>query len=348
MCATGSMSRITRARWSTAVLDGAVGETYCIGGRNEKTNLDVVETICALMDELAPNAKIGARKSLITFVADRPGHDLRYAIDAGKIASELGWEPRETFETGLRKTVEWYLANRELVGAHPLAASIAASGWESLRDPGVRRQRPARPGAGAGERRARSAARRARARRGRHRGCGAVRDAIARHQPALVVNAAAYTKVDLAETRGRGGAAGNEIGPAVLGEACAAAGIPLVHISTDYVFDGTKPTRLCGDRSGRAARRLRAQQGGRRARAARRDAAPCDPAHVLGLRRVRPQLPQDHAAARGDARRAAHRRRPARLPDLDARSRRRDPVDRAAADRRRGRLGHLSFRRHRA
>ena len=96
----------------TAVLDGAVGATYCIGGRNEKTNLDVVETICALMDELAPNAKLGARASLINFVADRPGHDLRYAIDAAKISSELGWEPRETFESGLRKTVEWYLANR--------------------------------------------------------------------------------------------------------------------------------------------------------------------------------------------------------------------------------------------
>jgi dTDP-glucose 4,6-dehydratase len=96
----------------TAVLDGAVGATYCIGGRNEKTNLAVVETICALMDELAPSGRIGPRKSLINFVADRPGHDLRYAIDAGKISAELGWEPRETFESGLRKTVEWYLANR--------------------------------------------------------------------------------------------------------------------------------------------------------------------------------------------------------------------------------------------
>ncbi|MEA2870279.1 MAG: dTDP-glucose 4,6-dehydratase, partial [Hyphomicrobiales bacterium] len=94
------------------VLGGAVGETYCIGGRNEKTNLDVVEAICALMDELAPSSKIGPRKSLINFVPDRPGHDLRYAIDAGKIASDLGWEPRETFESGLRKTAEWYLDNR--------------------------------------------------------------------------------------------------------------------------------------------------------------------------------------------------------------------------------------------
>jgi dTDP-glucose 4,6-dehydratase len=94
------------------VLDGTVGQTYCIGGRNEKTNLEVVETICALMDELAPDARIGPRRSLIDFVADRPGHDLRYAIDARKISADLGWEPHETFETGLRKTVEWYLANR--------------------------------------------------------------------------------------------------------------------------------------------------------------------------------------------------------------------------------------------
>jgi len=95
-----------------AVTEGTVGETYCVGGRNEKTNLAVVETICALMDELAPNAKIGPRKALITFVGDRPGHDLRYAIDASKIMTDLGWEPRETFDSGLRKTVEWYLANR--------------------------------------------------------------------------------------------------------------------------------------------------------------------------------------------------------------------------------------------
>jgi dTDP-glucose 4,6-dehydratase len=91
---------------------GAVGATYCIGGQCERQNIDVVKAICALMDELAPNGKIGPREGLITFVADRPGHDQRYAIDAGKIGAELGWKPQETFETGLRKTVEWYLANR--------------------------------------------------------------------------------------------------------------------------------------------------------------------------------------------------------------------------------------------
>ena len=96
----------------TVVTKGTVGATYCVGGRCEKANIDVVRTICALMDELAPSAKIGPRESLITFVADRPGHDMRYAIDASRIATDLGWEPRETFESGLRKTVEWYLANR--------------------------------------------------------------------------------------------------------------------------------------------------------------------------------------------------------------------------------------------
>jgi dTDP-glucose 4,6-dehydratase len=94
------------------VMEGTVGQTYCVGGRCEKTNLEVVEAICALMDELIPSSRIGPRKSLIAFVEDRPGHDLRYAIDASRIMADLGWEPLETFESGLRKTVEWYLANR--------------------------------------------------------------------------------------------------------------------------------------------------------------------------------------------------------------------------------------------
>src|ERR1700742_4025023 len=83
------------------VMQGNVGHTYCIGGHCERTNLQVVEAICTLMDELAPSSKIGPRRALVTFVADRPGHDLRYAIDASKIGTELGWQPRETFESGL-------------------------------------------------------------------------------------------------------------------------------------------------------------------------------------------------------------------------------------------------------
>jgi dTDP-glucose 4,6-dehydratase len=96
----------------TVALDGKVGETYCIGGRNARTNLAVVNAICAVMDELAPRATGEPHADLVTFVEDRPGHDLRYAIDPSKIINELGWRPRESFESGLRKTVEWYLANR--------------------------------------------------------------------------------------------------------------------------------------------------------------------------------------------------------------------------------------------
>ena len=89
--------------------EGRLGETYNVGGNNQRANLDVVRTICALLDELSPGARPYAEQ--IKFVQDRPGHDRRYAIDARKISGELGWTPAETFETGLRKTVEWYLAN---------------------------------------------------------------------------------------------------------------------------------------------------------------------------------------------------------------------------------------------
>jgi dTDP-glucose 4,6-dehydratase len=97
------------------VTEGAVGETYNIGGHNEKTNLEVVHTLCSILDELVPNHPGGINKysELITHVADRPGHDLRYAIDSSKTKQQLGWVPDETFETGIRKTVEWYLANAE-------------------------------------------------------------------------------------------------------------------------------------------------------------------------------------------------------------------------------------------
>ena len=93
------------------VTQGVVGETYNIGGHNEKQNIEVVKTICKILDELKPQANGQTYESLITFVKDRPGHDLRYAIDATKIQNELGWTPTETFETGIRKTVEWYLNN---------------------------------------------------------------------------------------------------------------------------------------------------------------------------------------------------------------------------------------------
>lgn len=97
----------------TIATRGTIGETYNVGGNAERTNIDVVRTICHILDELRSESSHCPHEDLITFVADRPGHDKRYAIDASKIARELGWRPQENFESGLRKTVEWYLENRE-------------------------------------------------------------------------------------------------------------------------------------------------------------------------------------------------------------------------------------------
>lgn len=96
------------------VTEGVIGETYNIGGHNERKNIEVVRTICQLLEELVPLKPTGIEKyeDLITYVTDRPGHDMRYAIDAGKIERELGWKPQETFESGIRKTVVWYLENQ--------------------------------------------------------------------------------------------------------------------------------------------------------------------------------------------------------------------------------------------
>ena len=99
----------------TVMNEGKIGETYNIGGHNEKTNLEVVKTVCSILDELVPARLDGVDlyQDIITNIYDRPGHDVRYAIDASKIKKELGWVPQETFETGIMKTVEWYLSNKE-------------------------------------------------------------------------------------------------------------------------------------------------------------------------------------------------------------------------------------------
>jgi dTDP-glucose 4,6-dehydratase len=94
--------------------DGRVGETYNVGGNSEMPNIDIVRRVCALVDEFRPDPA-GPRERLITFVKDRPGHDRRYAIDARKLERELGWKPAETFESGIAKTVAWYLANQAWV-----------------------------------------------------------------------------------------------------------------------------------------------------------------------------------------------------------------------------------------
>ncbi|WP_435927054.1 dTDP-glucose 4,6-dehydratase [Dryocola sp. BD613] len=111
------------------VTEGKPGETYNIGGHNERKNIDVVKTICRLLDEIVviKPTQINHFEELITYVTDRPGHDLRYAIDASKIERELGWKPSETFESGIRKTVEWYLANE--------------SWWQRVKDGSYSRQR---------------------------------------------------------------------------------------------------------------------------------------------------------------------------------------------------------------
>jgi len=116
------------AKALTLVLErGAVGETYNVGGRNERTNLTVVESICDLLDRHAPDHKAGSRRRLINFVKDRPGHDQRYAIDATKLETELGWKASDSFESGIEKTVRWYLDNRDWW------QSILSRGYKSAR-----------------------------------------------------------------------------------------------------------------------------------------------------------------------------------------------------------------------
>jgi dTDP-glucose 4,6-dehydratase len=97
----------------TIAENGRVGKSYIVGGSAERRNIDVVRAICRLVDAIAPNTALGPRERLITFVPDRPGHDLRYSVDATKIRRELGWHPETSFEAGLSKTVEWFIANRE-------------------------------------------------------------------------------------------------------------------------------------------------------------------------------------------------------------------------------------------
>ena len=99
----------------TVMTKGKLGETYNVGGNCEMQNIEIVDAVCSILDELRPKTDGSKYDSQITFVKDRPGHDRRYAIDASKIKRELGWEPKETFETGIRKTVEWYLENTEWV-----------------------------------------------------------------------------------------------------------------------------------------------------------------------------------------------------------------------------------------
>lgn len=97
----------------TIIEKGKIGETYNVGGNNEIKNIDIVKTICDILDDISPSENIGSYQNLITFVQDRPGHDFRYAIDSSKLINELGWEPKETFSSGIRKTIQWYIDNKQ-------------------------------------------------------------------------------------------------------------------------------------------------------------------------------------------------------------------------------------------
>lgn len=109
---------------------GREGETYNVGGGNQPTNLSIVKSICGVLDELVGTENVGPRESLINFVPDRPGHDRRYAIDSTKIESELDWRPNESLETGLRKTVKWYLENPDWIAA--ATGNDDFAGWLAL------------------------------------------------------------------------------------------------------------------------------------------------------------------------------------------------------------------------
>jgi dTDP-glucose 4,6-dehydratase len=231
---------------------GRVGQTYNVGGRNERSNLEVVHTICDLLDELAGPLPTGPRRNLITFVKDRPGHDQRYAIDATKLETELGWRARETFDTGLRRTVQWYLDNaawwtplRARYDGQRLGLAEAAA-KDSPKE--VVQRTPLLVFGGSGQV-AQEIGRIAQSLGFSATLAGrdvcdlltddgsALLDAL---RPAAVINAAAYTAVDRAEDEPFAAFRLNGKIPGLLAKACKARGLPFVHISTDYVFDGAK------------------------------------------------------------------------------------------------------------
>ena len=229
------------------VLKGAVGDTYCVGGNNEKTNLEVVETICALMDELSPSSKIGPREIADQFRRRPTGtrspvrHQCRQDRNRSRVAAARNVRDRPAQDGGVVSR------QPRVVGAHPQRRL-------SRRTAGGRGLILVFGGNGQlGQELTRAAAARGMPLTALTRSeaditdSAVVGDAIVRHRPSLVVNAASYTKVDLAETETEEARQGNEVGPAVLGAACASAGVPLIHVSTDYVFDGTKSSAYVED-----------------------------------------------------------------------------------------------------
>ena len=216
---------------------GKIGDVYNIGGSNEKTNLEVVNTICEYLDKARPPSSphVGSYKDLISFVPDRPGHDRRYAIDAKKISKQLGWVPRETFESGLKKTVDWYLCNQIWVdlyakrnnnsGQLNLNILLLGAGGQlgfdlehELTEIGSVFKPP-------------------------HRELDITHEEslkvfVQRLAPDVIVKAAAYTAVDKAEHETELANLTNSIAVSHLAKISKQVGCWLIHFSTDYVFDG--------------------------------------------------------------------------------------------------------------
>ena len=211
---------------------GAEGRTYNIGGNAEATNIDLVRKICAILDEIRPDGAPYDR--LITFVTDRPGHDRRYAIDASRIRAELGWEPSVTLDEGLRQTVQWFLDNE--------AWWRPASGAER-RGPKIGNQhmilvfgQTGQVGRALSEAQGVTCVGRETADLLNPEACAAL---IREKAPSAVINAAAYTAVDKAEEEEDKATVINGAAPGAMAQAAAELEIPFVHISTDYVFDGS-------------------------------------------------------------------------------------------------------------
>ena len=236
---------------------GRAGETYLIGARAEMRNIDLACSICRLLDARHPES--GPHARLISFVADRPGHDARYAIDPGKIERELGWRPRYNFEQGLGGHGRLVSRQRGVVPAHRRRVSAGTS---------------RRPGGGvrllilgAGGQVGRALARRA-GTQGQslvRSACditnrGAVAQALSTPELSAVVNCAAYTAVDRAESERELAFAVNAEGARIVARGAANRGLPVIHLSTDYVYAGTGTARLASrrraDRAGQRLRRL--------------------------------------------------------------------------------------------
>ncbi|MBN9600193.1 MAG: dTDP-glucose 4,6-dehydratase [Afipia sp.] len=232
------------------LLRGRPGEKYNFGGDCERTNLGVVEQICDILDRTAPAPK--PRRSLIKFVTDRPGHDLRYAIDASKARRDLGWAPGKTFEEGIARTVHWYLENR--AWWQPSRASVYKGTRLGLLKRSTRIARAAGPILVTGKSGQLACCLRDAA--GRRKmalvsigrpdldlAAGSdIDDVVARIAPSAIINAAAYTAVDKAEAEPQSAYMINCDAAARLAAVARKMDIPFVHVSTDYVFDGNKPS----------------------------------------------------------------------------------------------------------